>query len=135
MSKQAKQNKVVDTTAKWEKLRQLRIAEETSRRASGTWGELMLGEVLHHDSGSVFVHTWKGSLRPDPVAGTTARAAGVSAADWPAFVAWKDSCGGEGFRSRVVGWNLSEDEAKRAKEALIASHRAAGREVANPVRA
>jgi hypothetical protein len=128
----SKQVRSTEKAPKWERLRDLRMADEAARKESGTWGELMVGEIVHSDTASVFVHVWKGPTRPDPVTAATARGAKLVPEDWLALVAWKESRGADEFSSRVVRWNLSEDEALRAKEELIATHRAAGLEIVNP---
>ena len=120
---------------KIDRLRGLRLAHEAARKDAGTWGDQMVGEIAHDASGTVYVQIWKGRRRPDPLLGSSARAAGVPSLDLPALAAWLKSTGENGFSRRVVASDLSKAEAQRIKATRIAENSAAGLKVINPAEA
>jgi hypothetical protein len=124
--------KVVEVESKTEKLRALRLANEASRKAAGTWGEMMVGEITHEASKSVFVQVWKGRTRPDPFRQSSVRQAGVPAAEWLAMTGWVKARRSLGFSQSVVAWDISADEAHKIAKARIAERLSDGYAVKNP---
>lgn len=131
----ARKLKPTEQDKKTQRLCALRLAREAALKEAGTWGDMMVGEILHEASRSVFVQQWKGQRRPDPLAEGAVRAAGVSPAEWMAMIAWVNARRSTGFRQRIVAWDLSADEARRIAAARIAELRAAGYTVINPAAA
>ena len=129
MSKKLKQGE----DGKADRLRALRLAHEAARREAGTWGDLMVGEILHQASRSVFMQVWKGQHRPDPFGDGKPRRAGASAAEWSAMMAWVNERNSPDFRQRIVAWDLSAAEERKVLEARIAEHEAAGYAVTKPM--
>jgi len=123
--------KPIEAQEKTGKLRELRLADETARKAAGTWGDLTVGEVTHEASGSTYVQIWKGSRRPDLAVAPSATAAHVPVEDWPAVLAWLKATRATGFGHNVIGWTLSKAEAQRIKASRIAERRGAGLTVIN----
>lgn len=116
---------------KTEKLRALRLAHEAARKDAGIWGDRSVGEIAHSETGSVYVQTWKGGRRPNPLEARSPQSAGVPAADWPVLAAWIADKDPDGFRRRVVAKDLNAAEAKKVKAARIEALRAAGEKVIN----
>lgn len=121
----------IDPRTRTDKLRELRLADEAARKEAGTWGLMIVGEVVHAASRSVYVQVWKGARRPDVALAPSARAAGVPPEDWTGLAAWIKSTRGLGLTRNVVAWSLSKAEALRVKAARIDEHRAAGLTVIN----
>jgi hypothetical protein len=119
------------TETKTRKLRELREADEAKRRADGTWGTLSVAEIVHPASNAVFVLRTRGRDAPDPAKEVKTRSALVSGEDHKALVAWVGQRGIAEFQARLVGWNLSEQEAKRMWHARIEENRARGVTVVN----
>ena len=118
--------------AKTRKLRELREANEAARRAKGLWGLLGVGEIEHPTSKTVFVMCVRGRDAPDPAKHVRARSPLVPADDYPALVEWLNRRPLAEYRSRLVAWDLSDQEAKRIRTERIDAVRAAGSEVINP---
>jgi hypothetical protein len=125
--------KTVEPETKVEKLRTLRLANEAARKAAGTWGEMMVGEITHEESRSVFIQVWKGMSRPDPFRERPARQASVPPSEWLAMTGWIKGRRGAGFTQSVIARDISADEARRIASARIAEHVSSGYVVMNPV--
>lgn len=119
------------TQSKTRKLRELREADEAKRRADGTWGTLSVAEIVHTATNAAFVLRCRGRDAPDPAKEAKTRSALVSGDDHKALVAWIGQRGIAEFGSRLVAWNLSEQEAKRMWQARIDEHRARGATIVN----
>ena len=130
----ARRPKLTEEDKKTQRLSALRLAHEAACRQAGTWGEMMVGEITHEATRSVYVQVWKGRHRPDPVEMPTARVAGVPAQEWLGVVAWVSAHRATGFKHRIVAWNTSADEARRIAEARVTELSAAGYAVVNPPR-
>ncbi len=123
--------KVVEVETKTEKLRALRLADEAARKAAGTWGEMMVGEILHEPTKSVFVQIWKGANRPDPFREGRTRQVGVPATEWLAMTAWVKVRRAMGFTQSVIARNISTEEAQRIASARMKEHVSVGYLVVN----
>ena len=123
--------KPTDLQAATEKLREARLADEATRKAAGTYGDLSVGEVTHRESRSVYVQVWKGVPRPAIAGAIDARHAGVPAAEWPAVAAWLETLGAGDLHRSVVAWRVSKTEAQRLKSKRVEENRAAGLTVVN----
>lgn len=121
----------IDPRTRTDKLRELRLADEAARKEAGTWGLMIVGEVLHSASRSVYVQIWKGARRPDVAVAPSARSAGVPPEDWTGLAAWIKSTRGQGLTRNVVAWSLSKAEALRVKALRIDENRVAGLTVIN----
>ena len=119
------------SVTKTRKLRELREADEAKRRAEGIWGALSVGEFVHTASNSVFVLRCRGRDAPDPAKEAKTRSPLVAAEDHKALVEWLGQRKPEEFTSRLVAWNLSDQEAKRVWQARIDENRARGATVVN----
>ena len=124
--------KKIETESKADKLRALRLAHEAARKQAGTWGEMMVGEIMHEATRSVFVQVWKGLNRPDPFRQHAARQVGIGATEWLAITAWVNARRGEGFINSVVAKDVTKEEAHKIAEARITLHDADGYTVMNP---
>jgi len=124
--------KVLEVETKAQKLRTLRLADEAARKAAGTWGEMMVGEILHEPTRSVFVQVWKGQSRPDPFREGRTRQVGVPATEWLAMTAWIKVRRAMGFTQSVIARDISADEAHRIATARIATHASDGYVIMNP---
>lgn len=122
---------VDDEKAKVAKLRDLRLADDASRREAGTWGEMSVGEIAHEPTGEVFVLYWKGQKEPDLAKLQRTRFPELSIAEHERLQAWLDHHRMPVFQRSVVGWSLSRAEAKRLKRTRIAEHKASGFHVIN----
>lgn len=121
-----------EARGKIERLKALRLNDEAARQAAGTWGEMTVGEIVHTPSGEVFVYSWKGRQQPDLEKLPARRPTAKNAAEHASLVAWLVGHKMAGFEFTLIGWNLSEIEAARLKQARIAEHRDAGRAIKNP---
>ncbi len=117
--------------AKIAKLRELRLVDDAARRAAGTWGDMSVGEIAHEPTGEVFVLSWKGREMPDLVRIRRSRLPELSLVEHERLQAWLDRNDMPDFKPSLVGWSLSRVEAKRAKQARIAEHKASGCHVIN----
>lgn len=124
--------KIVESETKTEKLRALRLANEAERKAAGTWGEMMVGEIRHEATRSVFVQVWKGGSRPDPFREGRARQPSVPAAEWLAMTGWIKLRQATGFTQSVIARDISAEEARRIAAARIAEHVSGGYVIMNP---
>jgi hypothetical protein len=120
-----------DENAKIAKLRDLRLARDSARREAGTWGDMSVGEIAHEPTGEVFVLSWKGHKSPDLEAAHRSRLAELSIAEHERLRDWLARHHMPDFKQSLIGWSLSRDEAKRAKQARIEELRASGHEVIN----
>ena len=118
--------------AKTRKLRELREADEAKRRAEGIWGALSVAEISHPESKSVFVMRCRGREAPDPAKEARTRSTLVAPEDHKALIEWLGRHPLTEFRSRLIAWNLSDQEAKRIRLARIDENRSGGLEVVNP---
>lgn len=125
--------KVLEVETKAQKLRALRLADEAARKAAGTWGEMMVGEIVHESTRSVFVQVWKGASRPDPFSERRSRQVGVPATEWLAMTAWVKARRAMGFTQSVIARDMSADEAQKIAAALIEQHTSGGYVIMNPV--
>ena len=119
------------TQTKTRKLRELREADEAKRRADGTWGTLSVAEIVHDGTNAAFVLRCRGREAPDPVKEVKTRSALVSGEDHKALIAWIGQRPLSECRSRLVGWSLSEEEAKRVWQTHINEARARGVTIVN----
>jgi hypothetical protein len=117
---------------KAQKLRTLRLADEAARKAAGTWGEMMVGEIMHEATRSVFVQIWKGVSRPDPFRERPARQPGVPASEWLAITSWVKLHRAMGFTQSVIARDISVEEAQRVATGRIEGHVSGGYVVMNP---
>lgn len=124
--------KKVVTESKTDRLRALRLADETARKSAGTWGEMTVGEIVHEPSRSVFVQVWKGPSRPDPFR-QGGRQTGIAATEWMAITSWVKVRKVDDFSQSIIAWDITADEARRIAEERIAAHRRDGYTVVNPV--
>lgn len=124
--------KKVAVATKTERLRALRLAHEAARKQAGTWGDMMVGEIVHEATRSVFVQVWKGPSRPDPFRQGAVRQAGIGPAEWSAITAWVNSRHADGFSKCVLARDMTKEEAQRVAEARIAQHVNKGYTVMNP---
>lgn len=129
MAKKVKQS---DVSTKTEALRALRLADEESRRAAGTWGEMTVGEIVHEDTHSVFVEVWKGSQRPDPFRPGAARGRGVPVGEWLVVTTWVNALREAEFSRTVIARDITEEAARKVVQARIAERLADGYKVMNP---
>lgn len=120
-----------DEKTKIANLRGLRLANDAARRAAGTWGDMSVGEIAHAPTGEVFVLSWKGRHAPDLEKMHRSRLPELSLAEHERLRAWLDRYEIPDFKQSLVGWSLSRVEAKRAKQARIAEHKASGCHVIN----
>ena len=121
-----------EARGKIERLKALRLNDEAARQAAGIWGEMTVGEIAHAPSGEVFVYSWKGRQQPDLEKLPARRPTAKNAVEHGSLVAWLQEHKMAGFEFTLLGWNLSEIEAARMKQARIAEHRQAGRAIRNP---
>ncbi|MGH7003630.1 MAG: hypothetical protein ACREIP_06750, partial [Alphaproteobacteria bacterium] len=91
-----------------------------------------VGEIVHTNSNSVFVLRCRGREAPDPAKEAKTRSPLVAAEDHKALVEWLGQRPLAEFRSRLVAWNLSDQEAKRIRLSRIDENRASGLQVVNP---
>lgn len=121
-----------EARGKIERLKALRLNDEATRQAAGTWGEMTVGEIAHAPSGELFVYSWKGRQQPDLEKLPARRPTAKNATEHGSLVAWLVGHKMAGFEFTLIGWNLSEIEASRMKQARISEHREAGRAIKNP---
>jgi len=124
--------KVLEVETKVQKLRALRLEDEAARKAAGTWGEMMVGEIIHESTKSVFVQVWKGLSRPDPFGERRTRYVGVSAVEWLAMTNWVKLRRAVGFTQSVIARDVSAEEAKKIVAVRIEAHVSGGYVVMNP---
>lgn len=117
---------------KTRKLRELREADEAKRRADGVWGAFGVGEIVHSSSKTVFVLRCRGRDAPDPAKEAKTRSPLVAAEDHKALVEWLGQRPLAEFQTRLVAWSLSDQEAKRVRQARIDENRATGMQIVNP---
>jgi hypothetical protein len=121
----------VDQRNKIEKLRALRLSEEATRQAAGTWGDMSVGEIIHKPSGEIFVYSWK-EREPLDLQKLLGKRTTVKRADEHAqLTEWLLKHKMEGFEIVLLAWNLSEAEAARRQQARLAELRASGSPIAN----
>lgn len=120
-----------DEKAKIANLRKLRLADDAARHAAGTWGEMSVGEIAHEPTGEVFVISWKGNKTPDLERLRRSRLPELSIEEHQRLQAWLDRHDMPDLKQSLVGWSMSRIEAKRAKQARIAEHKAGGNSVIN----
>jgi hypothetical protein len=120
-----------DENAKIAKLRDLRLARDSARRAAGTWGDMSVGEIAHQPTGEVFVLSWKGRKSPDLETAHRSRLPELSIAEQERLRDWLARHHRPDFKQSLIGWSLSRGEARRAKQARIDELRASGHDVIN----
>jgi hypothetical protein len=124
--------KIIEPETKVEKLRMMRLADEAARKDAGTWGEMMVGEIMHEGTRSVFVQVWKGPSRPDPFRERRTRQPGVPASEWLAMTGWIKVRRATGFTQSVIARDISAEEAQKVAAARIEEHVSSGYTVINP---
>jgi hypothetical protein len=124
--------RVLEPETKAQKLRALRLENEAARKAAGTWGEMMVGEITHEATSAVFVQSWKGANRPDPFRERPARQPGIPASEWLAITGWIKLRRAIGFTQSVLARDISAEEARRIALARIEERVTGGFIVINP---
>lgn len=120
-----------DTRSKIDKLRAQRLEDMAARQAAGTWGQFSVWEVTHGPTGEVFIQLWKGRTAPDLLKLPARRTPAKWAIEHQQLMDWLAKNKLVGFQLSLVGWDLSESEARRVQQTRIAEHRAEARMVAN----
>lgn len=128
----AKHQRVPDGNKKVEQLRAQRLAHEESRKATGAWGEMNVGEIVHEASRSIFVEAWKGPQRPDPFRPGAARGRGVALRDWAVLTTWIHVHRSPEFTRNVIARDVTADAAQELVQTRIAERTAEGYAVMNP---
>jgi hypothetical protein len=121
-----------EPNSKVQTLRALRLENEAARKAAGTWGEMMVGEITHEATRSVFVQIWTGASRPDPFRERSTRQPGVPASEWLAITGWIKLHRALGFTQSVIARDMSAEEAQRIATDRIEGHVSGGYVVINP---
>lgn len=107
-----------------------REAHELAQKEAGLWGEMSVGYIERQ--GAAFVHFWKTALPAEVFKITIKKPKDITKTEHEALCGWLKAGRYEGFKQTISAWNLSEAEAERIKESLIAELAAKGTKVINP---
>lgn len=111
-------------------LRQKRLAHEQAQKDAGVWGDMAVAQIMRENE--VFIHYWKGTAVAGLSALASKRPREMTAPDHEALVAWLKSGAFDGFKQKLIAWNISEAEAIRIKSEHVEKHRSNGLLVVNP---